>query len=172
MSDGTSSLDSRAAALRHAFDAAFAAPPEAGGAATEDLLAIRVGGEPHVLRLVEIAGLFVDKTITRVPGGAAALLGIAGFRGAILPAYDLATLLGRPARVGARWLVVASAAPVAFAFDAFDGHLRAGRHAIVRQEGAGEFLRANGTVRPLVHLPSVLGAISARSPGAPPPRER
>ena len=32
--------------------------------ATEDFLSIHVGGDPYVLRLAEIAGLFVDKKIT------------------------------------------------------------------------------------------------------------
>ncbi len=79
MMDASSRLTERAAELRSAFDRGFAAPLRVDTAAKQELLAIRVGAEPYVVRLSEISGLFADKKITRVPGGAAALLGIAGF---------------------------------------------------------------------------------------------
>ena len=86
----------RVAALRAGFDRGFAEPARPDLIVREGLLAIRVGQQAWAIRLSEIAGLFVDKRITPVPGGHAALLGIAGFRGAILPVYDLAIVLGHP----------------------------------------------------------------------------
>jgi purine-binding chemotaxis protein CheW len=135
-------------------------------APAEDFLAIRLGTERYLIRSSEIAGLFVDKKITPVPGRVASLLGIAGFRGAIVPVYDLRALLGHPAADASRWLIMASAIPVALVFDAFDGHLRVSREGLVRRESGEdgrrhvrEFAHEPGNVRPILHLASVLDAI-------------
>ena len=102
-------LTGRAAELRSAFDGGFAEPIVLDATVKADLLAIRVGAEACALRLNEISGLLVDKKITRVPGGAPALLGIAGFRGAIMPVFNLQSLLGRSTAATPRWLVIAPA---------------------------------------------------------------
>ena len=179
MNDAPSSMLGRAADLRFAFDRSFAMKRRADTAASEDLLAIRLGSEAYALRLSEIAGLFADKKITRVPGRNAGLLGIAGFRGAIVPVYDLQTLLGATAMEVPRWLVIASAAPVAFAFDAFDGHLRIAHDAMLPQETGEharkyvrEFLRMGSAVRPILHLPSILDAVMRQVSDESPREER
>jgi purine-binding chemotaxis protein CheW len=168
MIDAASRLTDRAAELRSAFDRGFAAPVRAGAVVKQELLAIRVGAEAYAVRLSEVAGLFADKTITRVPGSAAALLGIAGFRGAIVPVYGLRTLLGHAGTQAPRWLVIAAAAPVALAFEAFEGQLRVAPDAILPRQSharslsyAREFIRAQDAVRPVLHLSSVLDAIAA-----------
>jgi chemotaxis signal transduction protein len=191
----------RAAGLRAAFDRAFAEPLRLDAPATENLLAIRIGTEPCALRLSEIAGLFADRKITRVPGSAAALLGLAGFRGALVPVYSLQILVGQapvgqapvgqapvgqvpvgqvlPDLAGAkggaptpRWLVVAAAAPVALAFEAFEGQLRLTPEEIIAAPpraaqwhaslggGAREFVRMADFAGPILHLPSLLAAIA------------
>jgi purine-binding chemotaxis protein CheW len=167
MMDASSRLADRAAELRSAFDRGFTAPLRVDTAAKQGLLAIRVGAEPYVVRLSEISGLFAEKTITRVPGGAAALLGIAGFRGAIVPVYGLRTLLGHAGTQTPRWLVIAASAQVALAFEAFEGQLRVASDAVRhRQSGtempssAREFVRTRDAVHPVLHLPSVLDAIA------------
>jgi chemotaxis signal transduction protein len=156
----------RAVELRRAFDASFAAAPSADDAPTEELLAIRIGDGRYAIRLGEIGGLFADRKITPIAGAAPAFLGIAGFRGAILPAYDLRLLLGHAAAAAARWLAVARQAPVAFAFDGFDGRLRLARDTIApRQPGAGssQFIRdtapAPDGARPILHFPALLETI-------------
>ena len=171
-------LADRADELRRAFDHSFAAPVQIDTTPTEDFLAIRVGPEACALRLPEIVGLFADKKITRLPGRAPALLGIAGFRGAVMPVYDLSVLLGYPAAKTPRWLVIASGAPVAFAFEGFDGHLRLSRDAVVRQEAeerarkyVNEVVRTQDVVRPIVDLPAILGAIKAQRPESTPTKE-
>jgi chemotaxis signal transduction protein len=179
MTDIQSSLIDRAAALRAAFDRGFAEPAQIDTNPTEDFLAIRLGSEPHVLRLAEISGLFADKKITRVPGRVAARLGIAGFRGAIVPVYDLAALLGHRMSEAPRWLTLAAGAPVAFAIASFEGHLRIPRDAILPQ-GAGdqarnyvrEFLRANDVVCSVIHLPAILDTIGRQGQVAKPKEER
>ncbi len=171
----TSRVAERAAALRRDFDRSFAAPVHVVTAGREELLAIRLGAQRHAVRLSEIAGLHADKKITHVPGGDAALLGIVGFRGALLPVYDLAVLLGHPGAEAPRWLIVAAAAPVALAFAAFEGQLRVAREEIVPQAArtghAREVVRTRDFVGSIMHLPSVLDAIKALKTEAAPSRE-
>jgi chemotaxis signal transduction protein len=168
MIDSPLRLAERAAELRADFDRSFAAPLRADVVQKLDLLAIRVGSEFCALRLSEVAGLFADRKITPVPGGNAALLGIAGFRGLVLPVYSLPLLLGHSGTQTPRWLVIAAAAPVACAFDAFEGHLRVSAGAILPQQSDGkmrayarEFLRTADVVRSVLHLPSVIAALGA-----------
>jgi chemotaxis signal transduction protein len=169
---------SRAEELRDAFDRSFAIPAQRDTAPTEDLLAIRAGSEACAIRLSEIAGLFVDKKITRVPGHVAALLGVAGFRGTIVPVYDIHSLLGHPTTKTVRWLVIASGAPVAFAFEGFDGHLRISRGDIIDREANEQtrkyvkgVVRIQDVVRSIVDLPALLDAIRAQKPGSAPTQE-
>ena len=172
------SLAHRAAALRLDFDRSFAAPIRAETEAMLDFLAVRVGAEACALRLSEIAGLYADKKITRVPGGGGTLLGIAGFRGTILPVYSLCGLLGRPAAELPRWLVLVAGAPVALGFEAFQGFLRSGREAVLPQQGgqrrgyARDYVRAQSLVRPIIDLPSVLAEIGIRPSEATQEEER
>jgi chemotaxis signal transduction protein len=170
MSDIAAALTRRAATLRLAFGSGFAEPVRRAAGAAVDLLAIRAGAEAYALRLSEIAGLFADRKITSVPGSDPALLGIAGFRGAIVPVLRLATLLGHSAAGTPRWLVIAAAEPVALAFESFEAQLRIPRDAILPAAPRGEtrsfaqeFLRSAEFVGPILHLPSVLGSRSGGS---------
>ena len=169
---------SRAAKLRLAFDQAFAEPVRLDTAVKELLLAVRVGTQSLAIRLSEINGLFADKMVTPVPGGHAALRGIAGFRGAIVPVYDLKTVLGEASDAPPRWLVTAAAAPVALAFDAFERQLEIPREAILPRASvadirgfAREFVGAKEFVGPIIHLPTILEAIDGSRSGAMPVEE-
>jgi chemotaxis signal transduction protein len=163
-------ISERAAELRQTFDRSFVEAQHVEAVATEDFLAIHVGGDPYVLRLAEIGGLFVDKSITELPSRVAELKGIAGFRGAMLPVYDLAALLGYPRANATRWMVRAAGAPVALAFDSFDGHFRFSRDAVASHgdssssEHIHEIVRADNRTRSIIHLPSVIAAIRKRAP--------
>jgi chemotaxis signal transduction protein len=174
MSDVDIGLSYRAVELRQQFDRTFSQPRHIDTAVTEDFLAIRVESEPYAIRLSEIAGLFADKKITRVPGPIATLLGIGSFRGVIVPVYDLRALLGYPVTEAPRWLVMASAKPVALMFDAFEGHFRISPDEIVPQN-AGErsrshvrgFVHGHDRIRPIVHLATMLDAIGTPTTEAP-----
>jgi purine-binding chemotaxis protein CheW len=163
----TPTVATRAAELRLAFDRAFAEPMQLEPDARELVLSVRVGGQVLAIRRSEINALHVDKKITPVPGGHAGLLGIAGFRGAIVPVYDLRhLLLGHPGGELPRWLVIAAATPVALAFDAFEQQFRIPRGAIMPQAAgsqlrgyAREFVRSRKFAGPMLHVPSVLEAI-------------
>ena len=163
--DGLLSSD-RVAKLREAFDRSFAEARPPDSPASETLLAIRVGAEPYALRLSQIAGLFADRKITPLPGGAPALLGIAGFRGTIVPVYDLPQLIGHRPEETVRWLAMAAGETVAVAFAVLEGHLRVALDAIVPHEGdvhprrhVRDFAHTSELVRPIVHLPSVVDAV-------------
>jgi purine-binding chemotaxis protein CheW len=109
--------------LAEEFDGAFAAA-HAVPLPQADLLAVGIAGDRFALRLAQVAGMFADRRITKVPSRRVDLLGLAAFRGTVLPVFDLAVRLGYPATRTPRWLVLAAAAPVAFAFERFDGHVR------------------------------------------------
>jgi len=165
MIESVPQLAQRAAELRRAFDRSFAEPPSAGKSANHDLLAIRLDVQHFALRLADVAGLFVDKKITPVPGASGLLLGIAGFRGIIAPVYDLQRLLGYPAVRDPRWLVMAASASVGFAFAAFDRQLRIPAAAITPQQGGdaqsltSAVVQHEGVLRPIIELPRVLKVI-------------
>jgi len=178
MSEATSRVSERAGELRRDFDRAFAEPVRIEAAAKEDLLGIRVGGQACAVRLLEIAGLFSGKKVTRIPGANATLRGVAGFRGALLPVYDLQLLLGHSSAQAPRWLVIASAAPVAFAFETFEGQLRVSQAEILPQSSrpempgyARDIVRTRNFVGPILHLPSLLDAIKASRAQAAPKEE-
>ena len=78
MSERATSVRARAAELRRDFDRAFAEPIRLDTTITEDLLAIRVGGQACAIRLNEIAGLFAGKSISRKDLGRCRLLSLDG----------------------------------------------------------------------------------------------
>lgn len=165
-----SGVSRTAAQLREAFDRSFAEAVRDETETNADFLAIRLGGEVHALRLAEIAHLLPLAALTRFPSPLAELLGVIGFRGAIVPVYDLRALLGHAVQEAPHWLVITEAEPVAFAFDAFDGHRRASRASCARRADTGtgtettrrhvhELLHWDGQVRPVVSIASVLDTL-------------
>lgn len=179
MSIETDRITDRADGLRQAFDRSFALARNAEPAPVDDLLAIRLGDDPYLLRVSGITGLFADRRVTPLPGPVAELLGVAGFRGAVVPVYDLRLLLGYPGGGSPRWLVLLDgAAPVGLTFERFDGHLQLPRAAITACDHVDPAHRhiheiaatAEGTC-PVIHLPSLLDVITRRSrSGLPPSR--
>ncbi|WP_426503883.1 chemotaxis protein CheW [Dactylosporangium sp. McL0621] len=181
-------LERRLTELRAEFDRSFADPPRNAVAGHDDLLAIRAGGVRYALRLTQAAGLFPDRPVTRLPGPLGALLGVAGFRGAIVPVYDLAAVLGtggtpsaRPdGEDGPRWLVLAAGLPaVALAFAGLDGHLRVPSDELVEEaDGHGPHGCLRGIVplpdgaRPIVDVPAVRAAVRAAVDAVTGPRDR
>jgi chemotaxis signal transduction protein len=159
------------AALRDAFDAGFAAPAEVVRPPEVALLAVRVGAEPFALRLLETAGMLSARPIAPVPSRRAELLGVCALRGALVPVYSVARLLGRAeAPEGPRWLVLASAGGedrLALAFAGFDGHLRvaAAVVAAAAPDTSGhvrEVVELDGAARPVLSVPSLVGRIIGR----------
>lgn len=94
MSGETVTLAARVTELRQAFDRSFTMAPATAAAEVEGFVAIRLSSDPFALRLADISGLFADKTIVSLPTSAPALIGVAGFRGSIMPVCSLPALLG------------------------------------------------------------------------------
>jgi chemotaxis signal transduction protein len=152
----------RLAGLRADFDRSFAEPARQHATEYAELLAIHAGGRPYALRLSQASGVHCDRPVTPLPGPQAALLGVAGFSGAIVPVYDLAALLGHPVPERPRWLVLAAGSPpLALAFHDLDGHVRVPASIIVG-EADGDARRdvllgmvpLPGGTRPIVDLPA------------------
>jgi chemotaxis signal transduction protein len=159
-----------AAALRRLFDESFAAPAASLTEPLESFLAVRVGSDPYAFRLSEIAGLHVGVKIVPVPSPAAKLLGIVGIRGMMAPIYDLAALLRYPPATNSRWFVFARGPqPVGFAFETFESHLLS-QASLASSNGedaaAGGHMRRTvrdgGTLRPVIHLASMLEMIRGK----------
>jgi chemotaxis signal transduction protein len=122
MSDGPVPGTQALAQLRSGFDQGFAAAPR-GSEAHEFVILIRVAGEVFAIRPCDIAGLVRSRKIVPVPSRTKELLGVTALRGALIPVYDLAALLGIPPGTGGlSWLVLAPGdTPIALAFDRFEG---------------------------------------------------
>jgi len=169
------SLDGTLAAMRRDFDLTFALAPAVERAATESLLAIRVREDCYALRVAEIGGLFQGRRIVPLPTIVGGLLGLVGFRGQLVPVYDLGALMGYPpATEPPRWLTLLhQAEPVAIAFDTFDTQLRVERGQISQlsdlsgQWPAQRLSSLAGAVRtdmlrPIVNLPAIAAEIVQR----------
>jgi chemotaxis signal transduction protein len=150
----------RAEELRRAFDRSFAEPPAAAAAPHVDLLAIRAGETPLALRVAEVTGLVADKAITPVPSAFPELVGVAGFRGAIVPVWRLAPLLGLRADGPPRWMVLVASGSDTFAlaFEHLDGHLR-----VAAAHASREVLRHEGRSLAMVDVRGVIEAVTTRA---------
>jgi purine-binding chemotaxis protein CheW len=166
-----SNFSERTADLRRNFDQSFAAPIQADTRETIDFISIRLGGDAHAIRMTEIAGLFADVRITPCPSPIRELRGLAGFRGALTPVYDLALLLGYPMS-SARWMVLTEGRTLALAFDEFDGHFRVEPAAVASQQGSSSSPLVRAIAQqadlawPVIDIPTVVAAITARAAAA------
>lgn len=158
-------VTARLAGLRDEFDRSFTAPARRHDREHAELLSVHAGDRPYAVRLSQTAGLHPDRPVTPLPGPTAALLGVAGFGGTIVPVYDLAALLGHPAPDRPRWLLLATGSPaLAFALHRLDGHVRVPADTIVTESAdAGACLRGMvplpGGLRPIVDLRAARAAV-------------
>ncbi|WP_229072636.1 chemotaxis protein CheW [Actinoplanes sp. DH11] len=166
--------------LRTDFDRSFAEPARTVGADSVELLAIGVGGRPYALRLSQASGVHPDRAVTALPTPVPALLGVAGFAGAVVPVYDLAALLGHPIPERPRWLVLTTGAPpLALAFHRLDHHLRVPVVDVVEgsigDAGPGTYLqglvRLPDGNRPIVDVPATRALVHQLAGHQPDPKE-
>jgi chemotaxis signal transduction protein len=164
-------LGQRAADLRRAFDASFAVPRVSEPAETEDLLGIRVAGEPYAIPLREITGIMALRTVVPIPVARPDVLGLAGIRGAIVPVFRLASLLGYgSASETSHWLILCDAdEPIALAVAEFEGYLRLPKaclHRDDRQTSADDHVqqiaRTSSGARAVLSIPHIVATIRAR----------
>jgi chemotaxis signal transduction protein len=156
--------------LRRQFDAAFAAPSAGRVAQVAAFLALRIDGDAYALRVEEIRGFAAARKIVPIPASAHAMLGLAGIRGVVVPVFSLRELMGyargdeRP-----RWFVLCGAdAPIALAFDEFDGYLELPQSEVRPASDPGrtfvrEMLRDGGALRGVVALASMTKTLEERA---------
>ncbi|MCC6749382.1 MAG: chemotaxis protein CheW [Deltaproteobacteria bacterium] len=112
----------RVASLRRDFDESFARPGSTGEAPRERFLTLCVADVAYAVRLEQVAALHADRRVVPLPSGTPALLGVAGFRGSVVPVYRLDLLLGLAESAPARWLILSPGPdPVALAFHRYEG---------------------------------------------------
>lgn len=152
--------------LRRAFDETFARPVADVVTDAQELIAVPIGSDRYLLQVRELAGLFAERRVVALPTRTPMFLGVAGIRGAVVPVWQLAGLLGHPGDEHApRWLALASTPRVGLAFGRFGGHVRLPPAAIptAPDRDAGAHVRAvvrlDGVVHRIVDIPSILAAI-------------
>ena len=167
MTGPAAQISDRALEMRRAFDRSFAEPVRATVPETADFIAIRLGEDSYAVAMEEIGGLHADVAVTPCPSPFSEFLGLAAFRGALAPVYDLAALCGYPAG-DARWLLLAKGGEIAFAFVNFEKHFRIERSAIASpQQGvggrhtSGVAARAD-TALPIISLSSLIADLADR----------
>ena len=149
---------------REAFDRSFAEPlRRREDEAALDVLGIRIASDPFALNLADLAGLTPAMPPAPYPATAPGLLGLAGHQGQVLPLYDLQALIGRGPAAAPRWWAITRAAPLALAFEGFDGQWRLSPGDRLQQSdatGTGWAVRCGGALRPLIELEGVIAAIA------------
>ena len=157
-------------ALREAFDASFAVPPPGARADEVALLAIRVGDEPVAVRVHDTVGLLKAGSIVSVPSRRPELLGITGVRGAVVPVYSLARLMGRTEVGAPGWIALAGSGDrIGLAFAEFERHVRVSSRAIHAAAATHEsgttsaVVELDGETRPLVAVAAIVRAIATRT---------
>lgn len=176
MSSASSPIETKVAEMRRRFDEAFAAPQECATEALEALLAIRVGGEEHALRLRDISALTAARRIVPVPARFPELVGITALRGDVLPVFSLSRLLGLGGNSEqVRWIVRAGEGSdaVGLGFNGLDGYFQVDAAEIF--PGAGQpdrpyvsaTARQNGILRGVVDLPLLVERIRQRAANLP-----
>jgi purine-binding chemotaxis protein CheW len=166
--------------LRRAFDEAFASPPAVAAEQVEDMLLVRIAGDPYALRSRELSGLATGRKVTPVSARRAEFLGVAGIRGAVVPVYSLVVLLGYGAPpASSRWLaLVGSKETVGLALQDFDGFVRVGKEDVhlagetFARPHVRDVARVGDLPRPVIDMASVLAVVKAPSLGAASIKER
>ncbi|MDP3650311.1 MAG: chemotaxis protein CheW [Rhodoferax sp.] len=174
MTQSNPSMVESVLALRREFDLSFAQAPRMETEQRASLLAIRIGGDPYAIRVSDIDGIHAGCHIMPLPTPIPELLGVAGFRGQIVPVYDLAALLGYARAVSPRWLVLLwqrEHEAVALAFETFEMHFSVSQAHIVQAPNAissppgqprphvFDVVSDTDTVRPVIQLQSLLSGI-------------
>jgi CheW-like domain. len=165
-------VESKAAELRQAFDLSFALPPPQASQEVEDLLTIRVAGDPYAIRLRDIAGIVAGRRVVPVPAVTLDLLGLAGIRGDVLSVFGLASILGYGQAPGSpRWMILCGAEePIALAFSDFEGYLRLPKSSLHADENlrttrqyVNQVASTEAGARVVISIPLVVATIRNRT---------
>jgi len=163
-----------AAQLRQAFDSTFALPPFLTSPEVEDLLTIRVAGDPYAIRLFDIAEMVSGRRVVSVPAVTPDLLGLAGIHGGIVPVFGLSSILGYGPDPGPpQWMILCGAEePIALAFSDFEGYLQLPSSALHADENfrttrenvkyVNQVASTPNGVRDVISIPLIMATIRNR----------
>jgi len=155
-------LAGRLEALRVAFDEAFARPPAALPEHRE-LLVIGAGDEDLAVPLDALAGVENASPITPLPSPQPALLGLANHRGAVVPVFSLAALLGRAGQTP-RWFALVALAPnnkVALAFERLVERVRVSRTELAEGHTVASLHRGPDGFIPILDAVDLIARVTA-----------
>lgn len=161
-------LTDQVAAVRATFDESFSRPIAQGAGDRIGFVAFRIGESRFALRSSEIAGVVERPRLVSVPTGASELPYLAGVRGTVVAACQLAAMLGLEAPRGAPTFLALSAREpsVAFAFNEFEGYVEV-EPGQLHPTDAGAFVRegfpSEGALRYVVDVATLLDRIRDRS---------
>lgn len=164
-------LGQRAAHLQRAFDASFAMPPNSQAEETDDFLGIRVAGDPYAILLREIKGIIPLRAVVPIPGARGDVLGLSGIRGAMVPVFGLASILGyRSVPEKGRWLILCGVdEPLSLAVADFEGYLRLPKACLHLDENrttahghVRQIAKTSSGARAVLSVPLILETIRAR----------
>lgn len=170
MTDRRNSPAEVVAELQRAFDGAFAEPERVVRDPPERFLGLTIAGSPYALRTRELTSIATVRKIVALPGAFPGFLGLVGHRGALVPAFDLAALLGHEACTSPRWLVLCGREqPTGLAFADLDGQLDASAAAIrpLGSQPGRRHVEAVLTGTPMRHIiavSSILETIKKQEP--------
>jgi purine-binding chemotaxis protein CheW len=158
-----------AVALREAFDASFATVPPAARAPEDDFIVLGMGTARRALALRQLGGFHADLEIVPCLSTEPDFLGLAVFRGLLLPVYDLALLVSEPAGSTHRWIALNPARDFAIAFERIEATFRA---PAAGDRSAERVLARHGHLLPLIDLPSLEQRLRERADRLHPSTER
>lgn len=142
--------------LRREFDHSFSRPRSGEVRKTEWVVVLGLGGGRVAVRIDQLGAIHSGRKVVQVPSENAALVGLAGVRGRVVPVFDLASLLGlgrSPPQW--RWLAVASlSVPAGFSFERLElqAEIELGTELVTLPDG----------VIPVVDLRAVLSPVAER----------
>jgi len=164
--------------LRRAFDEAFAAPVVDQPEDRATLIAIRVAGQPFALRATEISAVAKRRRIVPVPSRVPELLGLAGIRGAPVPVYDLATILGLSRANEPQWFVLTQReAQLALAVDEIEGLIEVRKTKLFADDTSPsgghvrQLARMGAETRAVIDITAVVETIRQHASSSEPARE-
>jgi hypothetical protein len=163
VNDISAAAAARLADLRQDFDQVFAAPVADQAQEQESLIALQIEGDLYGLSVREITGVAVAGKMVPLPSRSRGLLGLTGIRGAVLPVYSLAVLLGYPkAGESVRWLALGE----------FEGYVRVPKTALHAHDREARkhvhrFAQAGEVVRAIISVASVVSSLQGSlAPGS------
>jgi chemotaxis signal transduction protein len=157
--------------VQREFDQSFATTASSRDSELEGLLALRVGSVLYAVRARETSGLATTVGANAVPSPMPELEGLVGLRGALVPLFRLAALLGSGETLEpSRWvLLIGRDEPIGLGFQEPDGYHKVARAALVpigEERATGAFVReiANvGTRRlPVLDVPLIVTELQQR----------